>query len=113
MIVMRKGPPPAGFRNWQLRLLAHRVVELGIVDSISHETVEQTRKTGIAGSKVQNWVVPPEADAEFAAAMDEVIETYARSYDPAQPVVRVEKHLVQLVEGARCKLKSVYPKIKI
>jgi hypothetical protein len=40
----RLGPAPKGFSNWSLRLLAGHVVELGIVDSISHETVRQTRK---------------------------------------------------------------------
>ena len=47
VIALRLGKPPEGFANWSLRLLADRVVELGIVDSISHETVRQTlKKTG-------------------------------------------------------------------
>ena len=47
VIAMRLGPPPKGYANWTLRLLARRVVELEIVDSISHETVRQTlKKTG-------------------------------------------------------------------
>jgi hypothetical protein len=41
---MRLGRPPKGFANWSLRLLSERVVELGIADSISHETVRQTLK---------------------------------------------------------------------
>jgi Homeodomain-like domain len=44
VIALRLGPPPKGFANWSLRLLAERVVELEIVDSISHETVRQTLK---------------------------------------------------------------------
>jgi hypothetical protein len=44
IIAMRLGEPPAGFANWSLRLLAGKVVELGIVQSISHETVRQTLK---------------------------------------------------------------------
>lgn len=44
VIAMRLGKPPKGFSNWSLRLLADRVVELGLVDSISHETVRQTLK---------------------------------------------------------------------
>jgi len=39
IIALRLGEPPAGFANWSLRLLAERIVELGIVDSISHTTV--------------------------------------------------------------------------
>lgn len=44
IIAMRLGKPPKGFSNWSLRLLTDRVVELGLVDSISHETIRQTLK---------------------------------------------------------------------
>jgi len=44
---MRLGTPPKGYANWSLRLLARKVVELAIVETISHETVRQTlKKTG-------------------------------------------------------------------
>ena len=47
VIAMRLGRPPAGFSNWTLRLLAEKVVELEIVESISYETVRRTlKKTG-------------------------------------------------------------------
>jgi len=42
IIAMRLGKLPQGFSNWSLRLLSERVVQLGLVDSISHETVRQT-----------------------------------------------------------------------
>jgi hypothetical protein len=35
---------PEGQDRWTLRMLAHKMVELDIVDSISHETVRQTLK---------------------------------------------------------------------
>lgn len=44
VIALRLGKPPEGFANWSLRLLADQVVELGIVDSISHETLRRTLK---------------------------------------------------------------------
>jgi hypothetical protein len=37
IIAMRLGSPPPGYGRWNLRLLAGRVVELGIVPAISHE----------------------------------------------------------------------------
>lgn len=36
--------PPAGRSRWTLRLLAEQLVELEVVDSISHETVRQALK---------------------------------------------------------------------
>ena len=44
VIAVRLGEPPRGFANWSLRLLAERVVELGIVERVSHETLRQTLK---------------------------------------------------------------------
>ena len=44
VIALRLGDAPKGFANWSLRLLADQVVELGIVDSISHECIRQTLK---------------------------------------------------------------------
>jgi hypothetical protein len=44
VIAMRLGPPPKGYANWTLRLLARKVVELEIVDSVSHETIRRTLK---------------------------------------------------------------------
>jgi Homeodomain-like domain len=44
IIATRLGPPPKGYANWTLRLLARKVVELGIVQSVSYETVRRTLK---------------------------------------------------------------------
>ncbi len=44
VIATRLGSPPKGYANWTLRLLARKVVELEIVDSISYETVRRTLK---------------------------------------------------------------------
>lgn len=44
IIALRLGEPPKGYANWTLRLLARKVVELEIVESISHQTVMETLK---------------------------------------------------------------------
>ena len=44
LIALSCGQPPEGFRRWTLRLLAAKLVELEIVESISPETVRQTLK---------------------------------------------------------------------
>ena len=44
VIALRLGKPPEGYANWSLRLLAEKVVELEIVESISYETVRRTLK---------------------------------------------------------------------
>ena len=44
IIATRLGSPPKGYANWTLRLLARKVVELGIADTVSYETVRRTLK---------------------------------------------------------------------
>lgn len=51
--------------------------------------------------KLQYWVIPPEADAEFVANMEHVLEIYAKPYDPAHPVVCMDEQPVQLVKETR------------
>ncbi len=36
--------PPDGYSKWSLRMLSNKMVELEIVDSLSHETVRRTLK---------------------------------------------------------------------
>jgi transposase len=42
LIALACGEPPEGRARWTLRLLADRMVQLGYVDSVSHETVRGT-----------------------------------------------------------------------
>jgi hypothetical protein len=44
VIALRLGSPPQGFATWSLRLLADRVVERHIVETVCHETIRQTLK---------------------------------------------------------------------
>jgi len=85
---------------------------------------------------IQYWVIPPEANGEFVACMEDVLEIYFRPYDPTVPVLCMDGQPVQLakettawhdhvnntqrgierqmkVDDARLKLTSVYPKIKV
>lgn len=44
VIALACSEPPAGHARWSLRLLAGKVVELGLAESICHETVRQVLK---------------------------------------------------------------------
>ena len=44
LVALSCSEPPEGFARWSLRLLADKVVELGYIDSISHEAVRQILK---------------------------------------------------------------------
>lgn len=51
--------------------------------------------------KIEYWVIPPEADAEFAAIMEEVLDIYARPYDRQYPVLCMDEQPIQLVKETR------------
>jgi hypothetical protein len=51
--------------------------------------------------KIEYWVIPPEQDAEFVACMEEVLETYAKAYDPKHPVLCMDEQPVQLLKETR------------
>lgn len=44
LIALACGAPPAGRAEWTLRLLADRLVELEVVDTVSYQTVRRTLK---------------------------------------------------------------------
>jgi hypothetical protein len=51
--------------------------------------------------KIQYWVIPPDANGEFVACMEEVLETYAKPYDEAFPVLCMDEQPVQLFKETR------------
>ncbi|MFB3893880.1 MAG: helix-turn-helix domain-containing protein [Phycisphaerae bacterium] len=48
LVALCCGTVPAGHGRWTLRMLADKLVELKVVESVSHETVRQALKKRIA-----------------------------------------------------------------
>jgi hypothetical protein len=55
----------------------------------------------MSNRKIEYWVIPPEADAEFVAQMEEVLDVYARPYDRDCPVICMDEQPVQLHKETR------------
>jgi hypothetical protein len=51
--------------------------------------------------KIQYWVIPPTANGEFVACMENVLETYAQPYDARCPVVCMDEQPVQFLKETR------------
>jgi hypothetical protein len=49
----------------------------------------------------KRWVIPPQANAEFVCAMEDVLEVYKRPHDPERPVVCVDETSKQLIGETR------------
>jgi hypothetical protein len=50
---------------------------------------------------IQYWVIPPKANAEFVAAMEQVLRTYEKPYNPKHPVLCMDEQPVQLLKETR------------
>ncbi|MCX9026693.1 MAG: IS630 family transposase [Candidatus Methanoperedens sp.] len=102
LIAMSCSEPPEGYARWSLRLLADKSVELGYIDSISHESVPRsTKKNEIKPWKKEGWVIPPEHNGSFVANMEKVLEVYKRPIDPKNPVVCMDESPKQLIAETR------------
>jgi hypothetical protein len=53
--------------------------------------------------KIDYWVIPPEADGEFVASMEEVLETHAQPYDENHPVICMDEQPIQLLRRRVCR----------
>ena len=95
-----------GLLDWPVRALRRagvagrcdcwriKVVELELVDSLSHETVRQTlkkRPEAVAEGDVVHPPPPPpppnKQDGPFVARMEQLWKLYSQPYDPRFPVV--------------------------
>ena len=93
---------PEGRASWTLRLLADKLVELELVESIGRgNRAADAQKNDLKPWLKEQWVIPPEANAEFVCAMEDVLEVYQRPYDPQRPLVCFDEGTKQLVRGVR------------
>ncbi|WP_390625418.1 IS630 family transposase, partial [Paludisphaera soli] len=101
LIALACSAPPDGRKRWTMQLLADRLVELRVVDAICDETVRVAlKKNEIKPWLTERWCIPPEANAEFVAAMEDVLDVYRRPYDEKRPLVCLDEASKQLVGEA-------------
>ena len=50
----------------------------------------------MAKRKIQYWVIPPEADAEFIVALEEILDTYEAPSDADYPLLCMDEQPIQL-----------------
>jgi transposase len=94
--------PPEGRAHWTLSLLGDRLVELKVFDSISKSSVQRAlKKNDLKPWRVKRFCIPPEENAAFVCAMEDVLDVYQRPYDPERPQVCLDETSKQLVAHTR------------
>jgi len=108
LIAVTCSQPPEGSARWSLRLLAERVIQLKIVDTVSHETIRQVLKDNeLKPWLKEEWCIPPKANAHFVYHMEDVLDVYKRPVDPSRPLVCFDESPEQLVSETRQPLPAV------
>ena len=97
--------PPEGRKTWTMTLLAGRLVAARVVDSVTGETGRQTLKRNeLEPWLKQGWCIPPKANAEFVAALEDVREVYHRPDAPTRPPVCLNEASKPLLAEGRAPL---------
>jgi transposase len=102
LIALTCSSPPEGHIRWSLRLLADKVVELKIADSVSHETIRRVLQDNELKPWLrEEWCIPPKANAEFVYHMEDVLDVYIQPADPKYPLVCFDESPEQMVSETR------------
>jgi hypothetical protein len=62
------------------------------------------QKNMLQPHRKEQWVIPPERNAEFVAAMEDVLDVYQRPRDPSRPLVCLDEQSKQLIKETRTPL---------
>ncbi len=92
---------PEGHARWSLRLLEKHVTLIEDIPDLDHSTSGRVLKTRLRPHLKKCQTIPPKANAQFAARMEDVLAVYARPHDPAVPVVCMDEKPYQLLGHAR------------
>jgi transposase len=101
LLALACSSPPEGQARWSRRLLADRLVTVGVVDALSGETVRRALKRGeLKPWLKEQWCIP-RVGAEFVWHMEDVLDLYAEPYDPKHPVVCFDARPCPLLADVR------------
>ena len=103
LIALACGEPPEGRAGWTLKLLADRLVECKIVESISSRNgAADAEKNELKPWLKECWCIPPQGSAEFVCAMEDVLEVYQRQrYGDNEVLVCLDETSKQQVSETR------------
>ena len=102
LIAIACSEAPQGRADWTLKLLAEQLVEREIVDSISTETVRKAlKKNELKPWLKECWCIPPEGNASFVCAMEDVLEVYQRPSGENEVLVCMDETSKQQVKERR------------
>ena len=68
---------------------------------VGDDGAADVKKNQLQPHRKKYWRIPPRGNAAFVACMEDVLEVYARPYDPRRPVVCMDETNKQLIGEVR------------
>jgi transposase len=101
IVQLIKEQPPTGYARWTGSLVRLRIIELGIVKSISLSTIYRClRARKIKLHQRKTWCLS-KIDEKFVEQAEKVLEVYHRPYDKAFPVICFDEKSYELKANVR------------
>lgn len=105
LIALTCSPKPEGYEHWSVRLLAHKMVELGYLARVGRETIRVTLTSNeLKPWLKEQWCIPPKKNAEFVCHMEDILDVYHLPYVPQRPQVCMDEGSKQLLSDKRERL---------
>ncbi len=93
--------PPEGRKRWTLDLLAGAMARLTDHEAVSRETVRRRlAEDDLKPWRRDMWCIP-HVDGAYVARMENVLDLYVETADPARPVVCFDESPTQLIGEVR------------
>ena len=93
--------PPDGRARWTLTLLEEEMAVI-LETKLSRSTIGRIlQKNDLRPHLSEYWCIPPQADAEFVAAMEDILDVYQQPYDEEYPLWCMDEKPFQLLDESR------------
>lgn len=94
-------PPPEGRVRWTLTLLEEELAVI-LETNLSRSTIGRIlQNNDLRPHLSEYWCIPPQQDAEFVAAMEDILDIYQQPYDEKYPLWCMDEKPFQLLDEAR------------
>lgn len=92
---------PDGRACWTLTLLEEEMAVI-LETKLSRSTIGRIlQKNDLRPHLSEYWCIPPQADAEFVAAMEDILDIYQQPYDEKYPLWCMDEKPFQLLDESR------------
>lgn len=93
--------PPEGYARWTVSLLTEESAVI-LEEKLSRASVGRVMQRNELKPHLNSyWCIPPEEDADFVAAMEDVLDIYQRPYDSMNPVWCMDEKPYQILDDSR------------